>query len=85
MPDPDSLPLPTTTVATQELGRSTILQTRGYAKDIKFGIDCRAAVLEGVDKLADAVQVTLGPKVSLRAPTVPRRRARSRAQALLSV
>ena len=38
------------------------MQTRGYAKDIKFGIDCRAAVLEGVDKLADAVQVTLGPK-----------------------
>jgi chaperonin GroEL len=44
----------------RELGRS--LQTRGYAKDIKFGIDCRAAVLEGVEKLADAVQVTLGPK-----------------------
>ena len=40
-------------------------QTRHYAKDIKFGIDCRAAVLEGVEKLADAVQVTLGPKVKL--------------------
>ena len=37
---------------------------RGYAaKDIKFGVDCRASILAGVDKLADAVQVTLGPKV----------------------
>ena len=48
--------------AQKELGKSRFLKTRGYAKDIKFGIDCRAAVLEGVDKLADAVQVTLGPK-----------------------
>jgi len=39
---------------------------RGYAaKDIKFGVDCRASILAGVDKLADAVQVTLGPKVQL--------------------
>lgn len=38
---------------------------RGYAaKDIKFGVDCRASILAGVDKLADAVQVTLGPKVA---------------------
>lgn len=38
--------------------------TRGYAaKDIKFGVECRAGVLAGVDRLADAVQVTLGPKV----------------------
>lgn len=40
--------------------------SRGYAaKDIRFGVDCRANVLAGVDKLADAVQVTLGPKVLL--------------------
>ena len=40
---------------------------RGYAaKDIKFGVDCRASILAGVDKLADAVQVTLGPKVKQR-------------------
>ena len=32
-------------------------------KDIKFGVDARALMLQGVDKLADAVQVTLGPKV----------------------
>ena len=37
---------------------------RGYAtKDVRFGIDARNAVLAGVNKLADAVQVTLGPKV----------------------
>merc|ERR1712216_893404 len=37
-------------------------QSRGFAKDIKFGVDARALMLQGVDKLADAVQVTLGPK-----------------------
>ena len=37
---------------------------RAYAvKDVRFGIECRDAVLAGVNKLADAVQVTLGPKV----------------------
>eukprot|EP00953_Heterococcus_sp_UTEX-ZZ885_P033041 17213-Heterococcus_DN1.PRE.3 len=37
---------------------------RGMAtgKDLKFGVDGRASMLLGVDKLADAVQVTLGPK-----------------------
>lgn len=39
------------------------LQTRGYAaKEVRFGDECRAGVLAGVEKLADAVQVTLGPK-----------------------
>ena len=43
---------------------SQFQSTRGYAaKDIKFGVECRAGVLAGVDRLADAVQVTLGPKV----------------------
>ena len=32
------------------------------AKDIKFNIDARARMKEGVDALADAVKVTLGPK-----------------------
>ena len=31
-------------------------------KDVRFGNDARALMLAGVDKLADAVQVTLGPK-----------------------
>ena len=34
------------------------------AKDLKFGQDARVAMLQGVNKLADAVAVTLGPKVS---------------------
>lgn len=35
---------------------------RGTAKDIKFGADARAQMLTGVDVLADAVAVTMGPK-----------------------
>jgi hypothetical protein len=36
-------------------------QARGMAtgKDLKFGVDGRASMLLGVDKLADAVQVDL--------------------------
>jgi len=32
------------------------------AKDVKFGRDARERILKGVDTLADAVKVTLGPK-----------------------
>ena len=32
------------------------------AKDVKFGADAREKMLRGIDILADAVQVTLGPK-----------------------
>ena len=32
------------------------------AKEIKYGEDARKAMLEGVNKLADTVKVTLGPK-----------------------
>ena len=32
------------------------------AKDVKFGVDARTRMLEGVDVLANAVKVTLGPK-----------------------
>src|SRR5256885_2544810 len=32
------------------------------AKDVKFGADAREKMLRGVDILADALQVTLGPK-----------------------
>ena len=38
--------------------------TRSYAKDVKFGADARALMLQGVDLLTDAVAVTMGPKVS---------------------
>ncbi|XP_049633629.1 60 kDa heat shock protein, mitochondrial-like [Suncus etruscus] len=36
--------------------------TRAYAKDVKFGADARALMLQGVCLLADAVAVTMGPK-----------------------
>ena len=32
------------------------------AKDIKFDVEVRAKMKQGVDALADAVKVTLGPK-----------------------
>ena len=32
------------------------------SKEIRFGADARASMVEGVNKLADAVRVTLGPK-----------------------
>ncbi len=32
------------------------------AKDIKYGEDARKSLLNGVNKLADTVKVTLGPK-----------------------
>ena len=54
------------------------LQTRGYAaKELRFGDECRAGLLAGVEKLADAVQVTLGPKV--RSGASPRHGCRSSA------
>lgn len=37
---------------------------RAYAKDVKFGADARVLMLQGVDLLADAVAVTMGPKVT---------------------
>ena len=38
---------------------------RGAHKEIKFSNDGRASILKGVDVLADAVSVTLGPKGEL--------------------
>ena len=32
------------------------------AKEVKFGANARAQMIEGVDILAEAVKVTLGPK-----------------------
>ena len=37
------------------------------AKDVRFGAEVRSEMLKGVDILADAVCVTMGPKVRLRA------------------
>ena len=51
----------------RQVSKYTVNQSRSLirtfaAKDIKFGTDARYLMLEGCDKLADAVQVTLGPK-----------------------
>ncbi|XP_032521661.1 63 kDa chaperonin, mitochondrial-like [Danaus plexippus] len=35
---------------------------RNYAKDVRFGPDVRSLMLQGVDILADAVAITMGPK-----------------------
>ena len=32
------------------------------AKQIKYGLDARTALIDGVDKLANTVKITLGPK-----------------------
>ena len=42
----------------------SIVSRRGYAghKELKFGVEGRASLLKGVDILAKAVAVTLGPK-----------------------
>eukprot|EP00826_Nyctotherus_ovalis_P013666 TRINITY_DN1372_c0_g1_i6.p1 TRINITY_DN1372_c0_g1~~TRINITY_DN1372_c0_g1_i6.p1 ORF type:complete len:633 (-),score=242.60 TRINITY_DN1372_c0_g1_i6:159-1802(-) len=40
----------------------TSFRAIGTGKDICFGIEARKRLLEGCDKLADAVQLTLGPK-----------------------
>lgn len=43
----------------------TQMQSRHMAKDVRFGAEVRAEMLKGVDVLADAVSVTMGPKVLL--------------------
>nr|CAB3497105.1 unnamed protein product [Digitaria exilis] len=45
---------------------SRLAWSRNYAaKDIKFGIQARALMLRGVEELADAVKVTMGPKLNV--------------------
>ena len=41
----------------------TPAMSRTYAKDVRFGAEARLQMLQGVDILADAVAVTMGPKV----------------------
>jgi chaperonin GroEL len=49
-------------------GEQQRLWARGYAaKEVAFGVGARAAMLQGVNDLTDAVKVTMGPKV--RAPS----------------
>jgi chaperonin GroEL len=44
------------------IGLNAQQQKRFYAKDVTFGAEARQAMLRGVDLLADAVAVTMGPK-----------------------
>ncbi|KAK4353781.1 hypothetical protein RND71_025975 [Anisodus tanguticus] len=47
---------------TQQVG-SRLNWSRNYAaKDIKFGVEARGLMLQGIEQLADAVKVTMGPK-----------------------
>ena len=48
---------------THATNRAQFMLSRHYAKDVKFGTEVRALMLQGVDVLADAVAVTMGPKV----------------------
>ncbi|WOK91343.1 chaperonin CPN60-like 2, mitochondrial [Canna indica] len=46
-----------------KIGRGGVLFTRSYAaKDISFGAGARSSMLQGVNELAEAVKVTMGPK-----------------------
>ncbi|EFJ32351.1 hypothetical protein SELMODRAFT_85251, partial [Selaginella moellendorffii] len=47
--------------ALQEVSRAQWVR-RYSAKEIKFGVEARALMLQGVEQLADAVKVTMGPK-----------------------
>jgi len=44
------------------LFKQSTLSLRTFAKEIRFGSDARAQMMIGCDLLADAVQITLGPK-----------------------
>ncbi|KAK2457337.1 Chaperonin CPN60-1, mitochondrial [Trifolium repens] len=48
--------------STNQIG-SRVAWSRNYAaKEIKFGVEARALMLKGVEELAEAVKVTMGPK-----------------------
>ncbi|KAJ0075995.1 hypothetical protein Patl1_33515 [Pistacia atlantica] len=49
--------------ASKKLVYSRVISNRNYvAKDINFGVGARAAMLQGVSEVAEAVKVTMGPK-----------------------
>jgi len=49
-------------VINKAISQYQVVASRDYAKDVKFGSLARDEMLQGVDQLADAVAVTLGPK-----------------------
>ncbi|KMT04897.1 hypothetical protein BVRB_7g170640 [Beta vulgaris subsp. vulgaris] len=49
--------------ASRRLVSSRIISSRNYvAKDISFGVEARMAMLQGVNEIAEAVKVTMGPR-----------------------
>uniref|UniRef100_A0A0V0I2A0 Putative ovule protein n=1 Tax=Solanum chacoense TaxID=4108 RepID=A0A0V0I2A0_SOLCH len=46
----------------QSLGKKKLMVVRAGPKRIAFDKECRKALLSGINKLADAVSVTLGPR-----------------------
>ncbi|XP_018624144.1 chaperonin 60 subunit alpha 2, chloroplastic isoform X2 [Nicotiana tomentosiformis] len=46
----------------QSLGKKKMMVARAGPKRIAFDKECREALLSGINKIADAVSVTLGPK-----------------------
>ena len=55
--------------------RRVAIKVRADAKDLTFDMKSRIKIQEGIDKLADAVAVTLGPRGAC--PAVPPRAQRS--------
>jgi len=55
--------------ASAKAARSVL--ARGAHKEIRFSNEGRASILKGVDVLANAVSVTLGPKGSFRSWELP--------------
>ena len=62
-----TLPVGRTAVraAVPAFSQSRLQNIRSFAtgKDVKYGTDARMLMLQGVERLADAVSTTLGPKV----------------------
>ncbi|KAM1031832.1 hypothetical protein ACFX2I_035476 [Malus domestica] len=48
--------------SSQQIGSKLISRRNYAAKEIRFGVEARAGMLRGVEELADAVKVTMGPK-----------------------
>lgn len=57
------LPASLRNVAMRQANQIAQIQRCMYAKDVRFGSEVRALMLQGVHVLADAVAVTMGPKV----------------------
>ncbi|KAH0637395.1 chaperonin CPN60-2, mitochondrial [Solanum tuberosum] len=49
-------------ISSQQIGGRFNWSRNYAAKDIRFGVEARALMLQGVEQLADAVKVTMGPK-----------------------